>query len=373
MSDDERAATGPGLTAVLRDRIARDGPLTFEAFMETALYDPEHGFFSRLSVGEAGHFVTSPHVSPVFGILVARQVEEFWELLGRPDPFIVVEVGAGDGTLAGQILGALSPEARRATRYRAVERAHASREALAAAGIDAVADLDGLEAAEDGCVLANELLDNLPFHRVRRTAQGLAELYVAWEGDRFGLTEGPLSSPDVAIAAAAAADLPVGGETVVSPRAVRFVDQARSMIRKGYLWIADYAADPADPSVSVHGYLRHGLEPDVLTDPGSRDITAGVDFEAVRRRALETGLPVWGPVSQREALLALGFRDLDRRAQERQQEAIAARRGIDAMRIYSNRTRANMLVANGGLGEFRVLCAGLGMDVPPRSVRASVW
>jgi SAM-dependent MidA family methyltransferase len=98
-----------------------------------------------------------------------------------------------------------------------------------------------------------------------------------------------------------------------------------------------------------------------------------VDFEVLRRHALSKGLHVWGPVSQREALLALGFRDLDRRAQARQQEAIAARRGIDAMRIYSNRTRANMLVAKGALGDFKVLCIGIGTDSPPRSVRASVW
>jgi hypothetical protein len=78
-------------------------------------------------------------------------------------------------------------------------------------------------------------------------------------------------------------------------------------------------------------------------------------------------------VSQREALLALDFRGVDRRAQARQQEAIAARRGIDALRIYSNRTRANQLVAKGGLGDFEVLCVGVGTDVPPRSVRASVW
>src|SRR5439155_996235 len=162
--------------------------------------------------GEGGHFVTSPHVSPVFGVLMARQVEEFWELLGSPDPFTVVEVGAGDGTLARQILEALPAPTRRAVRYVAVERSEVSRHALAA----------------------------------------------------------------------------------------------------------------ADAAASVHGYRRQGLELDVLTDPGSRDITAGVDFEVLRTHALTAGLPVWGPVSQREALLALGFRDLDRRAQARQQEAIAA-------------------------------------------------
>ncbi|MGH2556542.1 MAG: SAM-dependent methyltransferase, partial [Actinomycetota bacterium] len=87
----------------LRDRIVAEGPITFAEFMETALYDPDGGFYSRLSVGEEGHFVTSPHLSPVFGRLVAGQVAEFWELLDRPARFDVIEVGAGDGTLAHQI------------------------------------------------------------------------------------------------------------------------------------------------------------------------------------------------------------------------------------------------------------------------------
>src|SRR2546426_10235124 len=130
-----------GLTALLRTRIDEGGPIPFAEFMEAALYDPEHGFYTRPAVGEAGHFVTSPHVSPVFGILVARQVEEFWELLGRPDPFAVIEVGAGDGTLARQILESLSAESRSATRYLAVERAAAARNAITRSGIDALSGL----------------------------------------------------------------------------------------------------------------------------------------------------------------------------------------------------------------------------------------
>jgi SAM-dependent MidA family methyltransferase len=301
---------------------------------------------------------------------VARQVEEFWDLLGRPEPFTVVEGGAGDGTLARQILESLSGESRSAIRYLAVERAAGARDALTAAGIEALSDLSQVPPGLTGCVLANELIDNLPFHRIRRAAGGLVELYVATEAGAFVLVEGPLSSPQLA---PLTPDIPPGAEWVVRPGAAEFVDQASRALSRGYIWTADYAVGHPSQGVSVHGYRAHWLDPDVLGDPGSKDITAGVDFEALRRHALASGLVVWGPVSQREALLALGFRDVDRRAQARQQEAIAARKGIDAMRIYSNRTRANLLVARGGLGDFKVLCAGVGMDVPPRSVRASVW
>jgi SAM-dependent MidA family methyltransferase len=367
---DPAGSESMSLAERLRARIDEAGPITFAEFMEAALYDVDHGFYSRPSVGEAGHFVTSPHVSAVFGILVAGQVEEFWELLGRPDPFVLIEVGAGDGTLARQILESLSDEARLATHYLAVERTETARDALVASGIEALSGLAQAPLGQVGCVLANELIDNLPFHRIRRTTSGLAELYVARKAEAFVLVEGRLSSPDLA---RLTPEIPLGAEWVMRPSAMRFVDDARRALDRGYIWTVDYALTDPDQTVSVHGYRGHSLDPDVLTDPGSKDITAGVDFEELRRHALASGLAVWGPVSQREALLALGFRDQDRRAQARQQEAIAARRGIDAMRIYSNRTRANMLVAKGGLGDFKVLCMGVGMDAPPRSVRASVW
>jgi SAM-dependent MidA family methyltransferase len=354
----------------LRGRIDESGPITFAEFMDAALYDPIGGFYSRPPVGEAGHFVTGPHVSPVFGILLARQVEEFWELLERPDPFIVIEVGAGDGTLASQILESVSAPSRSATRYLAVERAEAARGVLDTAGIDSLSGLSQVASGQVGCVLANELIDNLPFHRIRRATDGLVELYVATQDRAFVLVEGPLSSPDLA---QLTPDIPPGTEWVIRPGAAAFVDEASRVLDRGYIWTADYALGDPSQAISVHGYRDHSLDPDVLADPGSKDITTGVDFEELRRHALASGLAVWGPVSQREALLALGFRDLDRRAQARQQEAIAARNGIDAMRIYSNRTRANLLVARGGLGDFKVLCIGVGTEAPPRSVRASVW
>src|SRR5207244_915286 len=155
--------------------------LTFADFMDAALYDPHDGFYSRPAVGEGGDFVTSPHVSPVFGILLANQVEEFWQLLGRPDPFAVVEVGAGDGTLSRQVLGALGPEIRASIRYAAVDRSPAARESLRATDVSVAAELADVAGPVVGCVLANELLDNLPFHRLRRTVRGLVELYVGWE------------------------------------------------------------------------------------------------------------------------------------------------------------------------------------------------
>src|SRR5439155_8228481 len=167
---------------------------------------------------------------------------------------------------------------------------------------------------------------------------------------------------------------PPGHGAVVSPAALDFLDRAAGLFRGGYLWIVDYGiVDPAvatDPS--VHGYRAHRLEEDVLADPGSRDITTGVDFDALARRAASRGLTVWGPIPQREALLALGFRDLDDDARGEQVEAISDRRGIEALRAYSARNRASLLLARGGLGDFLVACFGIGVERTPRAFAGRV-
>jgi SAM-dependent MidA family methyltransferase len=361
----------------LRERLRKEGPLTFAEFMEAALYDPEHGFYSRFPVGEQGDFVTSPHVSAAFGAMLAVQVLEFWELLDRPNPFHLVEVGAGSGVLARQVLQALPAEMAPSVRYRAVERSPSARRALAAMAaenglrIEVHPTLGDLGTGLVGCLVANELLDNLPFHRVRGTDRGIVELFVAAEDDRFVLAEGPPSSPDVE---RLAPSLPPGEEAVVNVEALRFLEEASRVFqgKGGYVWLSDYGWTQQHKDY-VHGYRGHRVEEDVLAEPGSRDITAGVDFGALVERARGVGLRAWGPLTQRDALLALGYRRWDEEARSQQVRATASRDGLEALRVYSERNRAAQLVDPMGLGGFLVLCLGVGdvPDEPPRSVQAS--
>ena len=108
--------------AAVRDH----GPISFAEFMEIALYGPG-GFYETPPVGEHGHFVTSPHVHPIFGRLVGEALRSMWESLGRPAPFRVIEVGAGDGTLAAQIIDSLRDVPKS---YLAVERSPGPPECL---------------------------------------------------------------------------------------------------------------------------------------------------------------------------------------------------------------------------------------------------
>jgi SAM-dependent MidA family methyltransferase len=353
----------------LRARIRTTGPISFAEFMEAALYDPAEGYFSRTVIGQRGDFVTAPHLSPLFGALVAVQVEDFWLQLGRPDPFHVIEVGAGDGTLARQILVTMLPPLRDAVRYVAVDRSPAARAALVAAdevgGFTVAERLSDVGAVDVGCVIGNEVLDNLPLHRVRVTGDGPVELRVGLDGASFVLTDdGP---PPDEVAALIPPGLSPGEERAIGLEAVRLVEDAVAVLGRGYVWLADYAAE-GGRGASVHGYREGAWTDDVLVDPGSSDITAGVDFDLLAAHARSLGLRVWGPVRQRDALLSLGFRELDERAQARQVEAVQARRGVEAMRIYSNRGRANLLLGRGGLGAFQVLCVGVHADGVPRSM-----
>ncbi len=150
----------PGLV----ERIRAGGPIPFAAFMEAALYDPAGGFYAAggRAGGRSGQFLTSPEVGPLFGAVLARALDAWWEDAGRPSPFVVVDAGAGPGTLARAVLAARPAVAvDGALRYVAVERAAAQRAAHAGLAVASAETLPDEPFA--GVVVANELLDNLPF------------------------------------------------------------------------------------------------------------------------------------------------------------------------------------------------------------------
>ena len=150
----------PGLV----ERLRAEGPIPFAAFMEAALYDPDEGFYA--TGGQAGrrggHFLTSPEVGPLFGAVLARALDGWWEELGRPSPFTVVDAGAGPGTLARAVLAA-EPAVLRAGALRYVMSERSSAQRAAHVDIPTDSTSNRWPRAFEGVVVANELLDNLPF------------------------------------------------------------------------------------------------------------------------------------------------------------------------------------------------------------------
>ncbi len=331
------------VAAAIRTAIRDHGPIAFSEFMELALYGPG-GYYEHPPVGSSGDFVTSPHIHPVFGSMVGRALRALHEALGAPDPFRLTEVGAGDGTLARQLRGALADLN---LDYTAIDASSGARDALGA--IDGVCVMTELGGGAH-VVFANELLDNLPFERTR----GGREIRIGIDADRFVEIEGgEVIGPDE------------GTDDTIEPvGALAFVDRLADVLDPGYALLIDYG-DVGSTGGGIHGYRGHRVIHDVLADPGSVDITAGVDFDRIARRAEGRGLVAFPSVTQHDALVALGFEAWMRDELAHQTELLDARDGVGAVRAWSGRSRASLLVDPSALGRHRWLALATPGLPPP--------
>lgn len=343
----------------IRAAIDADGPITFARFMDEALYGPG-GYYEQHPVGRDRGFVTAPHVHPVFADLLRFALLELRDGLGRPDPLRLVELGAGDGTLAAQLLAGLRDVDGIAIDYTGVDISPGARRDLAGRGLAAAAQLEDLAPGEPACAVANELLDNLPMRWLRAEGGTLLEVRVGWDGERFV----PVPAACDPVLAALAPPLADGEHAFVSPAARDLIGRIARWLRRGYVLLIDYGwADR--PASEVHGYRQQREVADVLADPGAVDITAAVDFGALRRWATEAGLVVLGEIEQSTALQALGFGRWEDEQRRRQAEADAAGASIDALRIWEGRGLASMLVDPARMGSFRwLLLATPGLLAP---------
>lgn len=315
--------------------------------MREALYGPG-GFYERPPIGARGHFVTSPHVHPIFSRLVGAAIEELWGAIGRPDPFRLVEAGAGDGTMGRELVEGYG-RAGIVLEYSAVEAGAGAREALTGLTPRVAGRLGELEPLEPGVLVANELLDNLPFRRTRRRGSELVEVCVGMDGDRLVEVETAIDAELLA-----APPLEEGVESTVPVGAFAFIDEVCSWLRRGYALLIDYGS-VGGPAGATHAYRDHRVIEDVLDDPGSADITAGVDLGTLADRARAGGLVALPPVDQASALWALGFADWTRGERGRQGRRLNEGDGLEAVRRWDARNRASLLVDPGALGRLRWL------------------
>jgi SAM-dependent MidA family methyltransferase len=365
------------LQTLLRRQIAaRGGRITFRDYMEAALYAPGLGYYATgaVALGRGGDFVTSPEVDPVFGRLLARWLARVDAALGRPAPFTAVEMGAGTGRLAADILAALQTEqpnlsARLA--YRIIERSPALRarqEALLAAvpGTD-VAWLPDLAALPPrsltGAFLSNELVDAFPVHRVVRTDAGLREIYVglAPEGG-FREEIGPLSPGLAAHFAWLGAAPPPGARGEANLDAMRWLREVAAALDQGAVLTIDYG-DTADrlysdlrPTGTLLCYTQGRVTDDPFAAPGAQDMTAHVDFTALQRAGAAAGLQTVTLTRQMAFLIELGLGDRMAGLTD-YYTARAASLGVRAASeaLLAERARLFRLIDPDGLGRFHVL------------------
>jgi SAM-dependent MidA family methyltransferase len=330
------------VAARLAARARRDGPLGYDDVVEAALYDPDGGFYETGgTAGRRGDFLTSPEVGPLFGTVLAGALDAWWSELGEPAPFTVVEAGAGRGTLARAVLAA-GPECGPALRYVAVERSGALR-AGHPEGVESSATMPRDPFV--GVVLANELLDNLPFGLLERRPGGWAEVRVT-----EALTEVLVPAGDVA-EARLAPGAPVGGRVPVQRAARAWVELARALARPGRVVAVDYADTTASLARRpwadwVRTYRGHGRGSHPLADLGRQDVTCEVAVDQ---------LPP--PVSDRAQAEFLRHHGIDALAGAAAR-AWRERAHIGDLAALTARSRvheADALTDPSGLGAFRVL------------------
>jgi SAM-dependent MidA family methyltransferase len=310
------------------ERIRARGPITVAEFMELALYHPEHGYYASKPQrsGRAGDFFTSVDVGPLFGELVAAQLDEMWAVLRAHGAAAcdLVEAGAGNGRLTRDILDAARArypslyDALRVTLVERSARARARQEATLAQHLDRIAaTTDAIPARIEGVLVANELLDAMPTHVVVMRAGTLREVHVAERDGELYEIERTLSDPRIgAQLARVGASLDDGWRAEVNLAATAWTRAAAGAVDGGFLLLFDYGHPAAELYSALHAsgtlmsYRGHVADPHAwLENPGTRDLTTHVDLTAIEIAAREGGMTPLGAVDQTYFVAALGIAD----------------------------------------------------------------
>ena len=346
----------PDLKELIVRRIVAEGPIPFEAFMEMALYHPGLGFFAsdRLRSVMAGDFLTSPEVSSLFGEALAVFVDAERSRIG--DPFMLVEAGAGSGSLLQPLL------ARTSVDTVAVDASPAARAALKELLPDALVS-EELPPSARGVVLANELLDNLPMAIAQRIEGAWRERWVGTDGAGLVMVDADPRAEVVEWLDSFAGSVGDGGWVEVQLAASNWLTTVLGSLEAGSVVIIDYGDTaenllPRRADGTLRTYRAHHLGPHPLDEPGETDITADINFTALLRTAEAQGAAV-RLLRQDDFLAELGLRE--RLSGLRHAELDAARSGddLERLRLRSLRTEAETLLHPRGLGDFRVLIASV--------------
>ena len=360
----------PELVQKLIARIEREGPISFANFMEMALYDPEFGYYIREArIGAEGDYWTSPEVHRIFAELAGRQIAQAASVIAPDGPFTVIEIGAGNGTFAGNLLKALKrehPALAERLQYLIIERSAALQQRqrdylgpLLQEGIPIrwLCDLGDLSSgAVSGVIFSNELVDAFPVHRVVNRRVGLRELFVSWSGHGFIEIEAPPGTPALEqYFERLGVRLENGQQAEVNLEAIDWMRQVAACLRKGIVLTIDYGHTAADlySPVRKAGTLLCYYRATVCGNPyvrvGQQDMTAHVDFTSLALTGQEVGLEVTGFTNQFHFLLGLGIE--------------SAFRGLDAESSDSESMRR--LLRPDGMGStFKVLIQHKGIPAP---------
>jgi SAM-dependent MidA family methyltransferase len=358
--------TSQTLAERLSDQIRREGPITFRAWMETALYDERQGYYCRKDLarwGRQGDYRTSPETSVLFAATLARYFAQLSAQLRSPELFTVVEIGGGAGHFAAQVLETLRDrfpavfarlnyvfdEISNDARIRAAEQVAKFSERVRFEHLHELSPIDA------GVIFSNELIDALPVHRIGLVEGKLLEFYVGLsENGDFRWVDGPISTPRL-IDYLKRFQIQLRDRQVVEIN-LALEDWYREVAKKlqhGYVVTVDYGCEaeelhgPARNQGTLRAFRRHRLVEDILSAPGEQDITSTVDWTVMKKIGLELGCELVTFERQDRFLMNCGLlEELELRVAEVESDA-------ERLRL---RTNVREMILPGGLSSsYQVL------------------
>jgi SAM-dependent MidA family methyltransferase len=307
------------LSEIIAEEIKRNGPISFHDFMEMALYYPGLGYYTSNGekIGTNGDYYTSADVTSAFGVMIGKQIEEMWKILGKKK-FTIVEYGAGTGCLSHDILEYLKSNRKLYDElsYCIIEKSPVMREKEKMyLNDEKVKWYNSIKDIPEfcGCVLSNEVVDNFPVHQVVMEEE-LMEVFVNYENDFVELLQ-PAEQKLRDYVTELQVHLPKEFRTEINTEATEWISEVASFLKKGFVITIDYGY----PSLELYKeyrrkgtllcYHQHQINDDPYKYIGEQDITTHVNFSALHHWGLKNGLNSCGLTDQASFLLALGLED----------------------------------------------------------------
>lgn len=368
------------LVKIILERIGARGRIPFAEFMDLALYHPREGYYqsSREKIGPGGDYYTSPHIHPIFGALLSRQLHQMWEILDRPSPFNIIEMGAGKGLLCSDILAYCQkqwPDFYQNLTYLIAEISPALQDKqkflLSRFGAGGKVEWVLPDALMNGtrpftgCFLSNELIDAFPVHLVQQSEGRLWEIFVTARDGSFQEILGPPSTPLIEeYFRLYGSTLTEGQRAEVNLKALEWIEGVSRALRRGFVLTIDYGYEAVELYHPERGegtllcYFLHTTSSNPYQRIGHQDITAHVNFTALIKKGEVLGLQKVGYTEQYKFLVALGL------LQELENLEKASDRYSGPAFLKNKLSMRNFLIP-GGMGTlFKVLAQSKGLDEP---------
>ncbi|MBE9216241.1 class I SAM-dependent methyltransferase [Plectonema cf. radiosum LEGE 06105] len=350
--------------------------ITFAEYMELALYHPEYGYYSQnaANLGKEGDFFTSVHLGADFGEMLAIQFIQMWEILGKPVPFSLIEMGAGQGHLALDILNYIKqqyPDFLQALKYIIIEKSPGLKQLQQQRLKNVEINWCSLEEIKNnsviGCFFSNELLDAFPVHQFILENGELREIYVTIKGEQetgklFTEIVDKPSTPELVnylkLLEIDISKYPSGYRSEINLAALEWLGVVANRLQRGYVLTIDYGYtqnryyNPRRDKGTLQCYTRHHRHNDPYINIGQQDITAHVDFTALQQNGDRHGLQKIGLTQQGLFLMALGLG-------ERVATLSQSKQPLSS--LLQRRDSLHQLLDPLGLGGFHVLVQAKGL------------